>query len=526
MSELRAQTSEPDLRPDPAFELIDSLSTAVLQLDARGGVVRANTAAGALLGEPFPAMQAWLEDRAAVLTVEHAGKRLSVQRRAYGDGWLLEVHDSAQLGAAHGDPLTGLAGREELHRRICAHLEAGAAEPFAVLCIDLDRFKLVNDTLGHPMGDALLRRVAERLVRVARRGDLVARLGGDEFAIVQLGAGQPEAAEALAARIVDMVGRTYVVDGHMLNVGASVGVALAHADGLTAEALLKNADLALYRAKADGRGVFRFFEPDMDARMQARRSLEIDLRRALAMKEFELAYQPQVRVEDGAVTGFEALIRWRHPQRGMVSPADFIPLAEEIGLIAPIGEWVVRTACLEAARWPSTVSLAVNLSPVQFRGAKLVGTITSALAHSGLEAHRLELEITEGALLEDADAALTVLNALRDLGVRISMDDFGTGYSSLSYLQKFPFTKIKIDQSFVRRIDQSADCSAIVRAVIALGRSLGMKTTAEGVETDAQFEHIRAEGCTEIQGYLTGRPMTAEDAAALLRTSTPARQER
>ena len=389
-------------------------------------------------------------------------------------------------------------------------------EPFAVLCIDLDRFKAVNDTLGHPVGDALLRKVGERLSKAAREGDVVARLGGDEFAVIQVGTDQPTASEALAARLVDLIGRTYVVDGHMLNIGASVGVALAPSDGDDADALLKHADLALYRAKADGRGVFRFFETGMDARMQARRSLEIDLRKALALKEFELAYQPQVRSEDGAVSGFEALLRWRHPERGAVSPADFIPLAEEIGLITPIGEWVLRTACAEAATWPDSVSLAVNVSPVQFRGAKLVDTVTSALARSGLAPSRLELEITEGALLDNTDTVLKVLNSLRDLGVRISMDDFGTGYSSLSYLQKFPFTKIKIDQSFVRRMDDSPDCSAIVRAVAALGASLGMKTTAEGVETEAQRERIRAEGCTEIQGYLTGRPMTAADAAAFI----------
>ena len=506
-------------------DLVDSLHTAVVQLDRAGEVVRVNAAAAALFGASTPSMHDWLQHQAAILQVEHAGKRLTVQRRPYANGWLLELHDTVLVGAVSGDALTGLAGRDELRRRIAAQLASfeRGAEGFAVLCIDLDRFKAVNDTLGHPIGDALLRKVAERLVKAARREDLVARLGGDEFAVVQVGAGQPDAAEALAARLVDLVGRAYVVDGHMLNIGASVGVAVAPTDGDDADVLLKNADLALYRAKADGRGMFRFFEPDMDVKMQARRSLEIDLRRALALKEFELAYQPQVSARDGTVTGFEALLRWRQPERGLVSPADFIPLAEEIGVIGPIGDWVLRTACAEAARWPHGVSLAVNLSPVQFRGAKLVATVTSALAQSGLPADRLELEITEGALLDNTDAVLGVLNALRELGVRISMDDFGTGYSSLSYLQKFPFTKIKIDQSFVRRMEESADCSAIVRAVIALGRSLGMKTTAEGVETEAQRERIRAEGCTEIQGYLTGKPMSAADAAALICNMAPER---
>ncbi len=448
---------------------------------------------------------------------------MSLHRRVHGDGWLLELHLVARPASTITDALTGLVGRDELRRRISAQLGSThrGGEGFAILCVDLDRFKAVNDTLGHPVGDALLKKVADRLVKAARQEDLVARLGGDEFAIVQVGTGQPEAAEALAARLVDLVGRTYVVDGHMLNVGASVGVAIGSANGRDADTLLKNADLALYRAKEDGRGMFRFFEPGMDAKMQARRSLEIDLRRALALKEFDLAYQPQVSADGGGVTGFEALLRWKHPERGMVSPVDFIPLAEEIGLIGPIGEWVLRTACAEAARWPDNITLAVNLSPVQFRGAKLVTIVTSALAHSGLPAGRLELEITEGALLDNTDAVLSVLNALRELGVSISMDDFGTGYSSLSYLQKFPFTKIKIDQSFVRQMEESADCSAIVRAVIALGRSLGMKTTAEGVETEGQRERIRAEGCTEIQGYLTGKPMCAADAATLVCNMAP-----
>ncbi len=521
LSSSRVEASDPGA---PASDrLIDSLSTAVVQLDRAGEVILANAAAVALFGLSIPSMHGWLHDGSAPIQVEHAGKRLSVQRRPYAGGWLLELHDATFDGPALGDALTGLVGRDELRRRIAAKLASArrGADGFAVLCIDLDRFKAVNDTLGHPVGDALLRRVSERLVKAAREEDLVARLGGDEFAIVQVGAGQPEAAEALAARLVDLVGRAYVVDGHMLNIGASIGVAIAPTDGDNPDTLLKNADLALYRAKADGRGVFRFFKPDMDAKMQARRSLEIDLRRALALKQFYLAYQPQVDAQDGRVTGFEALLRWTHAERGDVSPADFIPLAEEVGLINPIGEWVLRTACAEAARWPETVSLAVNLSPVQFRGAKLVGVVTSALAYSGLPADRLELEITEGALLENTDIVLGVLNSLRAVGVRISMDDFGTGYSSLSYLQKFPFTKIKIDQSFVRQMEDSADCSAIVRAVIALGQSLGMKTTAEGVETEAQRQRIRAEGCTEIQGYLTGRPMNAGEAAALVAHAMP-----
>ncbi|MHB8286847.1 MAG: putative bifunctional diguanylate cyclase/phosphodiesterase, partial [Caulobacteraceae bacterium] len=345
------------------------------------------------------------------------------------------VRDAEQ---ASRDSLTGLFNRAALQDRLTESLAQGlrSQTPCAVLCIDLDRFKAVNDTLGHPVGDALLGKVAERLRSACRDSDVVARLGGDEFAIVQRDGAQPRAAESLAARLVDLLGRTYVANGHMLNIGASIGVAIAPTDGLTADAVLKNADLALYRAKADGRGMFRFFESEMDAHMQARRALELDLRRALALKEFELAYQPQVQLESSRITGFEALLRWRHPVRGLVSPADFIPLAEEIGIITPIGEWVLRTACKQAAGWPMPISIAVNLSPIQFRGGKLVDTVMSALAQSGLDPKRLELEITEGALLENTDTVLRVLHSVRDLGVRISMDDFGTGYSSLSYLQK------------------------------------------------------------------------------------------
>ena len=502
----------------------DRIQTGLVNLDAQGGVTFANRAAREFLGEEALASSglaplALGAADAGPRAVHFRGRDLTVHLHSHGEGWIVEINAREATPADYGRcTLTGLSDRRTFRERL-ASLLAGVRrgrEPFALLCIDLDRFKAVNDSLGHPIGDALLRKVGERLVKAAREEDVIARLGGDEFAIIQMGADQPHAAEALAERIVDLIGRTYVVEGHMLNIGASVGVAIAPGDGDDADTLMKRADMALYRAKADGRGVFRFFEAGMDARMQTRRALEIDLRRALALKEFELAYQPQVRSSDGAVTGFEALLRWRHPERGTVSPADFIPLAEEIGLITPIGEWVLRTACAQAATWPEEISLAVNVSPVQFRGAKLIDTVTSALARSGLAASRLELEITEGTLLDNTDVVLNMLNSLRDLGVRISMDDFGTGYSSLSYLQKFPFTKIKIDQSFVRRMNDSPDCSAIVRAVTSLGASLGMKTTAEGVETEAQRDRIRAEGCTEIQGYLTGRPMNAEAAIAFI----------
>ncbi len=443
-------------------------------------------------------------------------------------GFVLSMDDvttyvrNAEL--AERDALTGLANRKALRDRLVERLASAArtGQATAVLYVDLDRFKAVNDTLGHPLGDALLRKVAERFKSALRDGDVVARLGGDEFAVIQSDSPQPAGATALATRLVDLIGRAYAVDGHILHIGASVGVAIAPNDGYEPDVLLKNADLALYRAKAEGRGCHRFFEPGMDERMQARRSMEIDLRRALALKQLELVYQPQFDLASNVIVGFEALIRWHHPTRGVVPPGEFIPLAEEIGVISAIGEWVLRTACKQAAAWPMPVSIAVNLSPVQFRGGKLAETVISALAQSQLPVQRLELEITEGALLDNTDDVLNVLNRLRELGVAVSMDDFGTGYSSLGYLQKFPFDKIKIDQRFIRDIDAQADRQAIFRAVTSLASTLRMKTIAEGVETEAELACIRAAGCDEVQGYLTGRPMPAGAAMALLKPACSA----
>ena len=391
----------------------------------------------------------------------------------------------------------------------------------AVLYIDLDRFKAVNDTLGHPIGDLLLCKVADRLRSAMREGDFVARLGGDEFAIIQAAAADTTGVTTLATRLVDLIGRAYAVEGHMLHIGASIGVAVFPVDGYEPDILFKNADLALYRAKAEGRGRYRLYEPEMDHRMQARRAMEIDLRRALALRQFEIEYQPQLDLSSNRIVGFEALICWNHPERGRVSPADFIPIAEEIGVIVPIGEWVLRTACRQATTWPTPVSIAVNVSPTQFRTGKVFEMIRSALANSGLPASRLEIEITEGALLDNNDVVLQALGAARGLGVRVSMDDFGTGYSSLSYLQKFPFDKVKIDQSFIRNIEANPERRAIVRAITTLASALGMKTTAEGVETEAELDCVRAEGCNEVQGYFTGRPQSAVAAAALLVSSNP-----
>lgn len=429
---------------------------------------------------------------------------------------------------AHYDPLTELPNRVLFQQHLSEALarRARKGDQLAVHFIDLDRFKTVNDTLGHPLGDALLREAAERLRGCVREGDTVARLGGDEFAVVQTGLDDMTGATRLAGRIVEAMAAPFDLQGHQVVIGASVGVAAAPSDGEDADELLKKADMALYRAKADGRGAFHFFERAMDEQLQARRALELDLRRALQAGEFELFYQPLYNLGDERVTGCEALLRWRHPERGMVSPADFIPLAEEIGLIVQLGEWVLRTACAEAAHWPSHVRLAVNLSPAQFRDRGLVRTVVSALAASGLSAQRLELEITESVLLQDSQANMQMLHDLKALGVRISMDDFGTGYSSLSYLRSFPFDKIKIDQTFVRDILEDSDAMAIIKAVLDLGSSMGIVTTAEGVETLEQLNALRGQGCAEIQGYFISRPAPASEIAKLLGiTATSAEAE-
>lgn len=419
---------------------------------------------------------------------------------------------------AHYDPLTELPNRLLFHKDLSDALARAARREdlVAVHCVDLDRFKVVNDTLGHPVGDALLKAAAERLRACVRDGDTVARLGGDEFAVVQMGLTDLGGATRLAARIVEALEAPFDLMGHHVVIGGSVGVAVSPDDGLDCDELLKKADMALYRAKADGKGTFHFFERAMDEQLQARRALELDLRKALAEGEFELFYQPLFDLEADRVTGCEALLRWRHAERGMVSPGEFIPLAEEIGLIGALGDWVLREACAEASRWPAHVRLAVNLSPAQFRDRRLAATVVQALAASGLPAERLELEITESVLLQDSAANMAILHDLKALGVRISMDDFGTGYSSLSYLRSFPFDKIKIDQTFVRDILDDADALAIIKAVLDLGASLGITTTAEGVESEAQLDELRRQGCGEIQGYFISRPKPADEIAAML----------
>ena len=413
---------------------------------------------------------------------------------------------------AHHDALTDLANRTQLVSRIDYELARTrrSVESFAVFMLDLDRFKEVNDSLGHPVGDLLLRQVAGRLRETARDSDTVARIGGDEFAILQTLAGQTtEEITTLAERLLSNLAEPFEVNGHHISVGASIGVAIAPHDGNEAGELLRNADLALYRAKASGRNAYSFFELAMDTEARSRHALEGDLRKALAQGEFDVYYQTVINVETGANCGAEALIRWIHPDRGMIPPDRFVPLAEEIGLIVPIGEWVLRTACKEAATWPAHLKLAVNLSPAQFKRGNLVATARSALADSGLAPERLEFEITESVLLYQNSSNLDVLRGLKGLGASIVLDDFGTGFSSLSYLRMFPFDTIKIDRSFVGDMEARDDCAAIVSAVTGLSRTLGIKTTAEGVETPEQFALLRAAGCTLAQGFMFSRPCPA-----------------
>ena len=405
---------------------------------------------------------------------------------------------------AEHDVLTSLPNRVLLRSHLAKLLGRGrrGSRHLAVLCLNLDNFKTVNDTLGHPVGDLLLQTIAQRLRASLREHDVAARLGGDEFAILQPGIEQPEEAGSLAQRLIAVIAEPCLIDGHQVVVGASIGIALAPGDGEDADRLMKNADMALDRAKADGGAGFRVFEPGMDARLQARRRLEVDLRAGLAAGAFEVHYQPLVDLRGGTVAGFEALLRWPHAERGMIPPGEFIPVAEETGLIAPLGALVLRRACQDAAAWPADITVAVNLSPLQFRTGNLLGLVMDTLRATGLKARRLELEITEGLLLDHNELVLATLHALRALGVRIAMDDFGTGYSSLSYLRSFPFDKIKIDRSFIRDMGSSAGAQAIVRAIVSLGTSLGITITAEGVETESDLACLRAEGCSQAQGFL------------------------
>jgi diguanylate cyclase (GGDEF)-like protein/PAS domain S-box-containing protein len=419
---------------------------------------------------------------------------------------------------AHYDALTDLPNRalfREQLRRELPHVTPDCQ--LAVLYIDIDEFKGVNDSLGHMIGDELLKSVAASLSACVRDTDFVARLGGDEFAIVQTAVERETDVTDLVNRIHEAIRTPYECQGHQVTTDASIGIAMAPRDGSDLDVILKNADLAMYAAKAAGRRTWRFFKPEMDAQVRARRILEIDLRQALTDGSgLEVYYQPCVDLQDNRITGCEALVRWRHPARGMISPADFVPIAEDTGLINQLGEWVLTTACKEAATWPDPLRLAVNVSPVQFKSGTLALKVIAALAASRLPASRLELEITEAVLIRDDDAALAILHQLRAIGVRIALDDFGTGYSSLSYLQRFPFDKIKIDRCFVTDIAEPAGSSGIVQAVVNIATERHMTTTAEGVETAQQQDLLRRLGCSEMQGYLFSAPKPATEIRPLL----------
>jgi diguanylate cyclase (GGDEF)-like protein len=467
-------------------------------------------------------LECMVDDRAVTKVREQAdGRVIAIKQRRMPDGGWISTHEDiteyrrieARVAyMARHDVLTDLPNRlllrERLHEAVVHTRKGGNV---AVLALDLDRFKEINDTLGHSFGDALLKAFAERLKACLGEAAMIARLSADEFAVLQTNGEQPFAATSLASNLIESMDRPFELDGEQVTLSISIGIAVSAGEHDDADELLKNADLALHRAKGEGGGTYRFFESGMDAEMQDRCKLQLDLRKALANGEFELHYQPVVNLERNEISGMEALLRWDHPERGKVAPAVFIPVAEETGLILPIGEWALRKACADAAQWPEHVKVAVNLSPAQFRSPNLVKMVFAALAASGLATGRLELEITESVLLHDNAATVATLHQLRSLGVRIAMDDFGTGYSSLGYLRSFPFDKLKIDRCFVKDLAEDSGSLAILRAVSNLGSSLGMATTAEGVETQEQVDKVRAEGCTEMQGYYFSPPRPIEE---------------
>ena len=430
----------------------------------------------------------------------------------------LKLREKRMNHIAHHDGLTDLPNRILFREKLdeALHRSNRTGEKVAVFCLDLDHFKNINDTLGHPAGDSLLKVVAKRLVGCLRPTDTAARLGGDEFAIIVTDLTTPEYASGLAARLLQAVIQPVFIEGNQVLTAASVGIALSSADNQDPDRLIKNADMALYRAKSDGRNTFRYFEAEMDVKAHARRTMEMDLRMAIARDEMELHYQPVVDIDSNVIVAFEALIRWTHPTRGKVPPLDFIGFAEETGLIRALGEWILRRACSVASTWPERVRIAVNLSPAQFKDRRLAETILAIVKDSGLSPNRLELEITESLLLSDTDANLATLHQLKAAGIRISMDDFGTGYSSLGNLRSFPFDKIKIDQSFIRDLETNPDSAAIVRAVLSLGNSLGIGTIAEGVETSEQMLRLKYEGCTQIQGFYYSKAQPAAEVAEML----------
>jgi diguanylate cyclase (GGDEF)-like protein len=474
-------------------------------------------------------------DRPASMTRELPdGRCIRIRAKAReAGGWVLTLDDVTEprrleqrlAYLAHHDASTGLANRYLLRDRLEAALAGlSSGEALAVICLDLDHFKAINDTLGHAVGDHLLKETAARLQSCAAETDLVARTGGDEFMVLQLGAAQPSGASTLTARILEALAKPHDLAGQRIASHASIGIAMAPHHGADLDGLLKRADLALQRAKADGRGICRVFEAGMERRAREHRHMELDLREATMTGQFELHYQPLLDLGSNQVRGLEALIRWNHPTRGRISPGEFIPLAEETGLIPAIGEWVLRRACAQAAELPDDICIAVNVSAIQFRMPGLAKTVFSALTAAGLPASRLELEITESIMLEDSDTTLATLHQLRALGVRIAMDDFGTGYSSLSYFRSFPFDKIKIDRSFVQGLGEGKSSLAILRAIASLADNLGIITTAEGVETEEQLTKVRKEGITQAQGFLISPPRPAAELAHMIRRSEASRK--
>lgn len=433
---------------------------------------------------------------------------------------LQEALDEVNYLASH-DQLTDLPNRTLFHDRLQQALAQAERQDarVAIICLDLDHFKDVNDTLGHSVGDELLQQVTERLRVLLRKSDTLSRLGGDEFAIVQTNVEHLEDAAELAQRIIDAVAQPFLLKGHDVTIGSSVGITVFPDDHSSADHLLRNADLALYRAKSDGRGIYCFFEEDMNTKLQRRKALENDLRCALLEEQFELYYQPQIGLNDNQIAGFEALIRWHHPKHGVISPDQFIPLVEETGLIIPITEWVLRQACTQARGWDD-LRVAVNLSPAAFKHHDLIGLVSSILDETQLDPQRLEIEITETSLMQDTDKTLAILMGLKDLGIQIAMDDFGTGYSSLSYLQRFPFDKIKIDRSFIANLSQGDDKGAIIEAIIKMSQSLGMTTNVEGVETNDQASFLINQGCDEVQGFYYAHPMRAAEIDAIAKVSS------
>ncbi|WP_423865772.1 putative bifunctional diguanylate cyclase/phosphodiesterase [Bradyrhizobium sp.] len=530
---------------------LDNMANGLALLDTEGHVVVFNRREGEILGLPDnghnerlsyeaflrasplldeAAIQARLDLAATRVDAETEqvlsdGRHVHIAIRPTADGgFLVSSEDVTERNVsaariaflANHDTLTGLPNRRMFTEGLDGAVSRGR---YAVLCLDLDGFKPVNDIFGHAAGDKLLREVAARLKRHIRPGDMLARLGGDEFAIIL--SRDASEAESIAARVTQAVSEPFDLDGTIVHIGASVGIAIAPDDAETADDVMRYADLALYRAKETGRGRFVRFDTAMNASLRARRALEQDLSVALLRSQLELYYQPRVHAETGEIASFEALIRWHHPTRGMVPPSEFIPLAEQSGAIVEIGQWVLKQACLEALRWPGDIGIAVNVSSIQIRKRLLFDQVLSALNETGLRASRLELEITETALLSDSVAALAVMRRVQAVGVRVAMDDFGTGYSSLSYLHSFPFDRIKIDQSFVRGLGRDRKALAIVRSVIGLCNSLDIGVTAEGVETRAQRQMLLAEGCGELQGHLFGTPVSSADALRMADRTAP-----